>query len=205
MPDSTNNRPSADHPTHDCLQCGYPRTGLSATAPCPECGTVPDPTVTVLPGWSSAGSATGTIVFGSLVAAIGVFLWMPSAVGAMQPAYLLVPVGALTVVFGLRRRGMDPCGGDLRWVLGQEGLRVEGGLRARRLAWEEIDRLVVTRHAFSKWISIDVRFRPLVLALSSPRIAVRRDRVDVDAFARSASRWTKVFARRFFGRGQRLY
>jgi hypothetical protein len=174
-----------------CVECDYPRTGLAAAQPCPECGTIPDPDVVVLRGWSNPGSMVPGLV---LTAAALAFLVVrqvrmgtPPSTTASAAALALVVV--LIVGVARHRRRVT---GDLAWKIGPKGLTVAGQLREATWRWSEVSRVTIYPRSYSPWAWIHIHPRLLVVAIGSPAMYVRKRDVDLEMVEVTLQRWTTV-------------
>ena len=134
-----------------CTGCGYELAGLSAKGICPECGHRYGEEF-VITGFTNRGGPTATLVIGILFLLIGLsdIALRPLTV-SMFFLSLVNPCSVLGLI--LLGSGLDAIsqsrsfGGNLRWVLGPEGLysiRGTAGVR-NTIRWNQIRRFKAAR------------------------------------------------------------
>ena len=136
-----------------CLSCGYGLFGLTEKGLCPECGVAFGDQI-VLTGFSSKGGPISTVITGIVVLLRGniPLLMLVSATPYLLTfrgigTSLLNPcsiVGAILLFVGLRAmRTAGQRGGNLRWVLDEEGIcSIKGNQSERKLVpWNEVKRV----------------------------------------------------------------
>lgn len=140
-----------------CLQCGYARTGLPASSPCPECGAAPLPEgCLVVVARSDLGSSTSSLVAGGLLLAIaGGVIVNALARGAWNVhvtiAWLAV-WGGFMLWSGVRRRRAERLrGGDVTWVLRPDSLEVQAQSGTARYRWDRFRRCDERRSLSRGW------------------------------------------------------
>lgn len=146
-----------------CLECGYPREGLAALAPCPECGaSAPPPDWIVIRGWSAANRGPATIFGGVLLMAGGLALiWSSwrSGGGPLQTlpcAFAILMPGLVAFIQGWRRYRATPLGGDVTWIIAPDRLEMRDHDKIEVRRWREIGACSLTRDMFTGRVRVRV-------------------------------------------------
>lgn len=124
--------------TRTCIECNYALDGLPGKGRCPECGLDYGDEL-VLVGYRSVPIAKTTAIT-SLVILIGLAFTFFFTDNVVKGAITLGVSVWFLFTYVLGRQSHDTLGGDLRWIVNHEGIRVIRGHQTKipLLPWSQI-------------------------------------------------------------------
>ena len=138
-----------------CLGCGYGLSGLAEEGVCPECG-MPYGGELVLTGFTSRGGPRSTMITGIVFLLLGSIELLMVLINTPHLVTFEVVWGSLfnicsifgAIMLAVGLRGIAVAGrhgGNLRWVLNQEGIYTIWGDRSERklVPWQDVRRVAI--------------------------------------------------------------
>lgn len=126
-----------------CIECRYPREGLPEGVACPECAEPAAPREwLVVFGSSTEWDPRGAVVAALAMIGVGLVLstliWLTRA-GPPIPMAVGLIIGGLVVLYRAKRAADGrPNGGDIVWIVKDEGIEIRGGMARHFWPWEQI-------------------------------------------------------------------
>lgn len=110
-------------PSTNCIDCGYTLTGLADSSRCPECGREFGNELVLLGFKQAQGNASPVFYGAAALLVIGIASSI--FIGTFSCCGLPLIAGAIALAINGYRmhRSLKSIGGDLRWIIDQEGIR----------------------------------------------------------------------------------
>jgi hypothetical protein len=139
-----------DHLLQKCLGCAYDLTGHPEKGLCPECGRAHGDDLILVGYAKSRRNLIWMSALGSGLLLLGIFIlyWSRFSGAGSFLALTVICFGGVELIRVWRlRQAMGKWGGDLRWVVSEDGIRVRRGLNTelKVLEWRGIRRIKKTR------------------------------------------------------------